>query len=56
MRGGALIATAMVANTVSDFDDAGDAPGDFGGFEVSQKIELSATVTVSSVVDGFANL
>ena len=49
---------AMTANTVPDMDleDAGAATGDFGGFEVSQKIELSATVTVASVVDGFDNL
>ena len=49
---------AMTANTVPDMDleDAGAATGDFGGFEVSQKVELSATVTVASVVDGFDNL
>lgn len=53
----ANVMMAMSANAVPDmdFEDAGSA-GDFGGFEVSQKIELSATVTVSSVVDGFANL
>lgn len=55
---GANVMMAMAVNAVPDmdFDDAGGAPGDFGGFEVSQKIELSATVMVSSVVDGFANL
>jgi len=49
--------TNAVPNMYSgnDDDDVGSA-GDFGGFEVSQKIELSATVTVASVVDGFANL
>lgn len=58
MRGAnVLIASAMTANAISDvdFEDLG-ASGDFGGFEISQKIELSAGVTVSSVVDGFANL
>ncbi len=52
------VMVAMSANAVPDmdFEDAGSGAGDFGGFEVSQKIELSATVTVSSVVDGFANL
>lgn len=52
-----LVATAMTANAISDteFEDAGGS-GDFGGFEVSQKIQLSATVTVASVVDGFVNL
>ena len=55
---GAPVMMAMSAAAVPnmDFEDADGAPGDFGGFEVSQKIELSATVTVSSVVDGFANL
>ena len=55
---GANIMMAMTANAVPDMDleDAGAATGDFGGFEVSQKVELSATVTVASVVDGFDNL
>jgi len=49
---GAHIMMASTMNAVSntDLEDVGSA-GDFGGFEVSQKIELSANVTVSSVVD-----
>lgn len=53
---GSHIMLTMAANAVSNMDDDVGSAGDFGGFEVSQKIELSATVTVSSVVDGFANL
>jgi len=58
--GGRNVMMAVSANAVQDmgldFDDDVGSAGDFGGFEVSQKIELSAGVTVSSVVDGFANL
>ena len=58
VAGGRNVMMAMSANAVPDmgFDDDVGSAGDFGGFEVSQKIELSATVIVASVVDGFANL
>ncbi len=56
-RGGnAMMAMSVSAVPDMDFEDVGSGAGDFGGFEVSQKIELSATVTVASVVDGFDNL
>lgn len=59
VAGGRNVIMAMTANAVPDMgfdDDVDSSAGDFGGFEVSQKIELSATVIVASVVDGFANL
>ena len=54
--GNAIAAAAFVDDGGNNINNNNNDVDDFGGFEVSQKIELSATVTVASVDDGFANL